>query len=642
MEFLLKNRLILLILVISLAHGLVYVFLIPPWQHYDEPNHFEVAWLIAHRGHLPTAGEYDQEMRRAVATSMLQHGFFKGLSYQPDLNATDQPIWIGAQSQAGDPPLQYLLAAVPLWLARSAGIDVQLYLARLVSLVLFLVTIYVTSRMIEDLTGPENPLRWMVPGGMALLPGFVDMMTSFNNDVVAVAMFAIFLWACIRTIKLGVTLPRLLWVILSAVLCILSKGTVYLAVLLLPLALILAMLQRGIWRWIRWGLLAVIVIVGAFAAMTWGDAALWYRQTNQSDSTRYESTSAPLGSHVFRLDVTREASAQGLDRLSQLLLSSAVQTLSSKGVTLGAWMWASQAGPSAVLSLVVEDSNGQYFNGVRSFSLTSSPAYYAFQAALPPQASRAWITISSDPQTISAPVTIYMDGLVLTEGKFPLDEAPQMKDTLASSGVWGGEAFTNLLRNASAEQAWPRFFPWVDRLGAKILPDHARPSIVLYSLLDQPGAGWYYKTTAENLFRTFWGKFGWGHVPLVGERPYRLLGIITLIGLIGLVFTIGWRSEAVNWESLIFMALAAVSIWGFTWARGSFYLFYRPFIPSARYAYPVIASTLGLICLGWFAIARFIRRWVPGAGKIGAGLFIAFWIGLDILAIVSIIGYYYT
>ena len=42
-----------LILLLALFHGLIYVFLIPPWQHYDEPNHFEVVWLTRHLDHLP-------------------------------------------------------------------------------------------------------------------------------------------------------------------------------------------------------------------------------------------------------------------------------------------------------------------------------------------------------------------------------------------------------------------------------------------------------------------------------------------------------------------------------------------------------------------------------------------------------------
>lgn len=46
--------------------GCSMFFSVPPWQHYDEPAHFEYAWLIVtRRGGLPLRGEFDQPLRRA-------------------------------------------------------------------------------------------------------------------------------------------------------------------------------------------------------------------------------------------------------------------------------------------------------------------------------------------------------------------------------------------------------------------------------------------------------------------------------------------------------------------------------------------------------------------------------------------------
>src|SRR5215211_3224079 len=68
-----------LLLLIALAQGLLYLALMPPWQHYDEPTHFEYAWLIANREQLPRYPDTDPVMRREVAASMLEHGFFRYL-----------------------------------------------------------------------------------------------------------------------------------------------------------------------------------------------------------------------------------------------------------------------------------------------------------------------------------------------------------------------------------------------------------------------------------------------------------------------------------------------------------------------------------------------------------------------------------
>ena len=48
-----RHRLLLALLVLALLRGLVYLALLPPWQHYDEPTHFEYVQLIAERKKLP-------------------------------------------------------------------------------------------------------------------------------------------------------------------------------------------------------------------------------------------------------------------------------------------------------------------------------------------------------------------------------------------------------------------------------------------------------------------------------------------------------------------------------------------------------------------------------------------------------------
>ena len=107
-------RILGFLLLLGLVHGLVYIFLVPPWQHYDEPNHFEYVWLIQERGELPQSGDYDQSMRRDVAESMIEHGFFNGMDFFPKLDVQDEPIWIGSYHQISNPPFYYYLTTLPL------------------------------------------------------------------------------------------------------------------------------------------------------------------------------------------------------------------------------------------------------------------------------------------------------------------------------------------------------------------------------------------------------------------------------------------------------------------------------------------------------------------------------------------------
>ena len=88
-----ERNILILILLLALINGLLYIFIMPPWQHYDEPNHFEYVWLLADRGKRPESSDYDSEMRQAVVKSMAEHGFFRGMAIGPDFNIGKTMDW---------------------------------------------------------------------------------------------------------------------------------------------------------------------------------------------------------------------------------------------------------------------------------------------------------------------------------------------------------------------------------------------------------------------------------------------------------------------------------------------------------------------------------------------------------------------
>jgi len=277
------------LLFLALIRGLLYLSVVPPWEHHDEPTHFEYAWLIANRSALPQRGDYDQDMRREVAASMIEHRFprLHNLGY-PDLGK-DGPIWIGI-SELGHPPFYYLLAALPLRLVRHSDIPAQLYLARLVSLILYLCSIWVGYRLVGELAAPGHPLRRVVPGTMALLPAYTNLMTAVNNDVGAVVVFALFLWGAVRMIRRGFSWLRLLWLVGTAALCVWTKNTASVAIVLLPLALALALFRQVRKGWLWAGFLAAGVSL-VFALFTWGDRRGTYLRRRQAP---------PAGAHRVR------------------------------------------------------------------------------------------------------------------------------------------------------------------------------------------------------------------------------------------------------------------------------------------------------------------------------------------------------
>ena len=186
----------------------------------------------------------------------------------PTWAASDHPAWIGSYSQLGDPPLYYALAAIPLRIARDTDVTTQLYLGRLTSLGLYLLTLVIAWGLLADLTPLGSPLRWMVPLSMALLPGFVELMTALNSDAGAVAAFSWFLWGGLRWMRRPWSWLHLVWTLTAAVLCWFVKANVYVALPLVLVAMTFASLARTA------SPLGLGAVAGGWLAGDWADLYL--------------------------------------------------------------------------------------------------------------------------------------------------------------------------------------------------------------------------------------------------------------------------------------------------------------------------------------------------------------------------------
>jgi hypothetical protein len=632
-----ERQTLVAILVLALIHGLVYVFLVPPWQHYDEPNHFEYVWLVAFRPGLPQPGDFDQSMQREVAQSMLDHGFFNELEYRPDLNPpADKPIWIGQYQQLGQPPLYYLVTSIPVRLLGLDDVTSQLYIARCVSLFFLLITVWISWGLTVEITPSGHPLRILVPLSLAMIPGFVDAMTALNSDAAAITVFSFFLWGCVRLIQRGFSIVDFIWTLIATVLAYLTKNTAYIALILFPVVIILAVLIKTKWRRWVWGVAALLGVLGIIVIFRWGEADLWYRLTNQNLPLRVESQKAPHGDHALCIEIN-PGDSQRFTQTNQLLPVEFVNEIRGESYTLGAWIWASS--PTIIRLPIIRDLNGIQSTS-NQIEVGTDPEFYVVRGTIPSNSQRVWVGLVPLVKDKTSPTVICYDSVVLTLGERPAGFPPEINDLSAKGGQWGTEGFQNLVRNGSFEESGIGIRPWAEELGTKFLPDKGRPSLILYSLMDLSSSEWYYRSTFYRLGRTFWGKFGWGHVPLLGHKPYRILGIFTGIGLVGAVIALWRNRRTFPWDVLILFGIVLFVVWGMTWVRGSLYIFYNPFFPVARYAYPVIIPTMFLLNLGWFQVLEFIRRWftLPRLSEIViyAGLMII----LDVIAIASVISYY--
>jgi len=255
--------------------------------------------------------------------------------------------------------------------------------------------------------------------------------------------------------------------------------------------------------------------------------------------------------------------------------------------------------------------------------LTTTPTFYAHTETVANDTHHVEVLL--DPSLGAGsrePVTVYYDGLVLREGTWPLRSAPHFDDPTGQSGRWGGQPFTNRLRNGSGEWLWPRLRPWVEQSLMQYVP--APMALFMASILDWSRTSTFYLPTADNLFRTFWARFGWNHIGLP-EVWYRILRVITAFSLIGLLIraALALRFSSAR-ENLMYRKraigfLAAIVFIG--WA--SALLRFHPnldqvFTPSARYGYPVIIPTALALMAGWLAWSPRRYRGRVAIGLLGA------------------------
>ena len=633
-------RNLLIALAVGLVHGLVYINLIPPWQHYDEPNHFEYVWLISNRGKLPTVNDIDFTMRTETAESMIDHGFFRNLGFLPALGDTNRPAWIGAYSQLANPPLFYLAAAFPVYLAQDMDMANQLLVVRYVSLGFYLLTLLAAWGIIKEITPVKHPLRFYLPVTLALLPGFTDLMTAANNDVAAIALLSLSLWGCVHLIVRGARIFPLIVTTILTILCLFSKETAYVALILFLITILFVLFGEKNRR-IAWTLLGAGTAIGLVLVVSSGDASGWYRSTAQASTTRSANPQAVLGDYVFSIDGSSGNTPHWSASLFQPVLVSSEQSQADKSYTVGAWIWAEF--PDEVNAPIL--GNGQK-KVLRRVEVGTEPSFYAYSAESPEgNGERIWVGL--DPEPILQHNQIFYDGLVLLNSAISSELPPVFSDEQGTAGVWGGEPFANLLRNGSAEGMGLRVSPWLDDIGARIMPDNTRPAAILTYLLDWKDVLWHYRLTAGRLFRTFWAEFGWGHVPLLGHKPYRVLLIVSSAGLIGFVY---WffrriaRRNALHWEIIYLLGVMMLVVWGGAISRGVLYLGQiRLYLPVARYAYPAIIPTLLVLCIGWQLLFTWLYRW-QRTTNLAPYLQMTLWLGaliiLDLYSIFSIVSYY--
>ena len=616
-----------IILALGLTHGLVYVSLLPPWQHYDEPSHLEYVLLIVRRGRLPHAGDYDLSLRQEIASSMVATGFYKGQATPTIGFWSDVPPGIGVDELV-HPPLYYLLLALAVRPFAHQSVEVQLYVARLCSLALYLVVLLAAYKTIAE-AFPRRPwLPAAVAVFLALLPPLADRMSSVNSDVGATAAASLHLWAAVALAQRGLTARRAVLVVVLVGLCLATKTTAGIVALAVAGTLVISHLlrRRRRWPWVGAGCLALGVVAVLLAGR--GQAASWY-SSEPSGAANRVSVQTPLDNSAF---VLARQEASGPQEILQELTFDEGRALRGHTVTLGAWARAAEGAEGTVLFGLDQGEQSQTW----VVNATSVWELHTFSSTVSQDARGLALRVSI--RAIRGPARlVYLDGLYLVDAP-PAVEELTPANAVASHVTAGTRELPNLLRNGSAVRSWPSLPP---ALGNQVL---GRSSVaeILWSIWDWRRTGWVLPNEVRVLFRSFWGGFGWNHLSLP-DSVFRVLSALTVLALAGAALALARRLAAVRQASpgqrrtWLVLALALVVGWGMALVRiYPVFVTMRIWWPVARYADVVIVPAAVLLCGGLATLVP--RRLSRAAGLVGLiGL-----LALDALSVgMVIVPYYY-
>lgn len=619
-----------IILSIAFINGLLYTFLIPAWWRYDEPGHFEYVWIVLNKSALPSASDVDETFRRSLAVSLDKYRYYEFVTPKLNLDSQD-PVFIGIP-QYVNLPLYYWYVSLPLRLLQNADYAIQNYIIRIMTLGLMLASLWLTWKVVRKITPEYHPLRWMVPLFMALLPGFVEVMTSISDDAGAVLAFSLFSYFAIQLIVDGFRWKDALGLIISAGMCLLTKNTVWVSILLIGVIALFVIFRNRL-AWISWGLLAALFAAGVLLTTRWGDAASWAPTYGANLPTRIQSTQALGGDWVFSFSPQNE-------KIGQMLPASIMRSARGQTITLGGWMWAERPTEAHLPSLVVTSPGGIItYGGSAPASLSTQPQFFSIAFQVPDGAGRSMLFLQPFPNAAAPNLPrVYYDNLMLVVGE--LNSAPEsVKEDIV---VWQGQGFTNLLRNPSAERAW--FGSALEKyLGPLPIPIF-NWSATLATIQDTQATGAFLTRIREQLFTTFWAQPAKNYVTLLGgRRTVFILYIVTGLALLGFAGALWRNRKTIHWPASFSLGLFALILWFQTIIRGTSEL-YNPnefIVPYARYAMPAIAGTVLMLCVGWREIFAWLQKLLRLSAQTGASLFIALMAGLNFFTLLSVINFFY-
>jgi hypothetical protein len=291
-----QRKVLALLLALALVRGLIYAAVTPPWQSPDETGHFEYAWLIAHLGRLPTSQDISPSFEGDLLDSLYEwrYGQVIGRPLPEQMPARIDDLPEGTFIRRSRTVLHerissaYVWMALFIWPARGRDLLVQLYAARLASVVLGLGIVWMAWRIFQEALPRQGWLVVAMTAFVVFLPQHTFINASAGDGTLAALAACVVIFGWLRLFR-GPVRPTDVILVLGGTLVGLSaKGT---ALFLVPfdlLALALLALARpqsrsglGRWGYLALGLVLAVLLAGIawltpFGYRVWRLARRWW------------------------------------------------------------------------------------------------------------------------------------------------------------------------------------------------------------------------------------------------------------------------------------------------------------------------------------------------------------------------------
>jgi hypothetical protein len=235
-------RVALLCAVVALVNSVAWSMLTPPLHVPDENSHFAYTQYVAETGNLPvrlTDRPSHSDELNAVLNALRFYEVIGRVNNRPPLTPAESAplrqvqdsklsrIGPDANNATDNPPLYYLLAAVPYWLSPSHDLLDRLAFMRLFSALLMGLTALVVVLFLRELL-PDDPWVWPVGGLLAALEPMAGFMGGgVTPDALLNLVSALTILGAARCLRRGLTVGNGLLLGGSAVAGVLTKPAFY-------------------------------------------------------------------------------------------------------------------------------------------------------------------------------------------------------------------------------------------------------------------------------------------------------------------------------------------------------------------------------------------------------------------------------